>query len=456
MKPVFVELDQDYRTVIDHFCRIPGTVFLDSSTSEGYSYLAFAPFMVMYGKGDQIILQFEDGHLEKTQGDPLKTLQAYLKRWELERHENLPNFQGGVAGYFGYDLLHQIENIGMPVVRDEINNPDMVLGFYDTVLAVNHQQNKSYLISTGLPGDVDSVRRSAAMEKAEALAAGLQKITPITQTEVPSLDWVARTGEEDFKDRVARTVRYIEEGDIYQANISLSYLAQLPQGYHPYDYYQKLRNINAAPFAAFMNFDDVYVLSASPERFLRIRNGTIEAQPIKGTRPRGKTEKEDQENLSDLIASQKDQAENLMIVDLLRNDLSKVCREKTVNVKALSEAKSFTKVHHLVSTLEGQLRSDTDAIDVLRAMFPGGSITGVPKIRAMQIISELEKYTRSTYCGSVGYISFNGNTDLNIAIRTLSVKGRHIKASAGGGITALSDPQDEYEEAMSKLQGLLL
>ncbi len=455
MKPIFIEIDTDFQVIADHLAHIPGTIFLDSC-GDGYSYLSFSPFMVMYAKNNQMIFQFDDGHTEKIEGDPFRTLQAYLKRWRLETCEGMPSFQGGICGYFGYDLLHQLESIGFPLVRDEISNPDMILGFYDTVLARDHKSEKTYLISTGLPGDSEGVRRQEARKKATVLAQSFTQIPKRKTTSPPAIVWQHKWSKDDFIHSVKRTIRYIEEGDIYQANISMSYLGALSKDFHPYDYYQKMKIKNPAPFSAFVNFDDVYVLSASPERFIKIRNDQVLTSPIKGTRPRGKTKQQDKDFLKELLESDKDRAENLMIVDLLRNDLAKVCRPHSIKVKEFASPNSFAKVHHLISHVEGHLNPDMDAVDVLRAVFPGGSITGVPKVRAMQIISELEQYGRGVYCGSIGYISFNGDADLSIAIRTLEAKGTKIKTSAGCGITALSNPDEEYEEALSKLQGLLI
>jgi para-aminobenzoate synthetase component 1 len=250
-------------------------------------------------------------------------------------------------------------------------------------------------------------------------------------------------------------IDYIYAGDIYQANLSQRFQTILPEGDSPFALYQRLRRLNPAPFAAYLNFGDIVIASASPERFLQLRGGWVETRPIKGTRPRGATPVEDKAHARELLASEKDRAENVMIVDLLRNDLSRVCRDHTVTVPELCVLESYATVHHLVSTVVGQLNPGATAIDLLRATFPGGSITGAPKIRAMEIIAALEPTQRGPYCGSIGYVGFDGNIDSSITIRTYAIKNNVVTFQAGGGIVADSDPAAEYEETLTKAGALM-
>jgi para-aminobenzoate synthetase component 1 len=252
---------------------------------------------------------------------------------------------------------------------------------------------------------------------------------------------------------VQRIKDYIESGDIYQVNLTMRFTARCQL--RPFETYQLLRRINPAPFAAYLDFGQGHILSSSPERFVQIRNRRVQTRPIKGTRPRGKTPAEDLANRQELADSPKDQAELLMIVDLERNDLGKVCKPATVEVTELFKLETYATVYHLVATVEGELEDDLDAIDCIKALFPGGSITGAPKIRAMEIIDELEPVQRGIYTGAIGYIGFDGQTDFNIAIRTIILTEDHAFFSAGGGVVWDSDPHMEYEEIMHKSKALL-
>ena len=245
---------------------------------------------------------------------------------------------------------------------------------------------------------------------------------------------------------------YILEGDIFQANIAQRFRAACPARFDPLAFYERLRAINAAPFAAFLDFGDIAVASSSPERFLKVQGTRVETRPIKGTAPRSSDPAEDAKALGTLLASEKDRAENVMIVDLLRNDLSRVCRPHSVEVPVLCGPESYASVHHLVSVVTGELAPGKDALDLLAAAFPGGSITGAPKVRAMQIIAELERVPRGVYCGAIGYFGFDGAMDTNIAIRTVVFRNREASVHAGGGITLLSDPAAEYDETLAKVR----
>ena len=258
---------------------------------------------------------------------------------------------------------------------------------------------------------------------------------------------------EGYLKAVEAVREYIKAGDIFQANLSQRFEADMPVP--PYELYRRLRRINPAPFAGYLNFDGVAVVSASPERFLRLQKGVVETRPIKGTRPRGKDRGEDERLALELVQSIKDKAEHMMIVDLERNDLGRVCRYGTVRVSELMALEKYSTVFHLTSTIEGHLRPGKSAIDLLKATFPGGSITGAPKVRAMEIIDELEPTRRSVYTGSIGYIGFDGGLDLNIVIRTILVKGGRAYFQVGGGVVYDSDPEGEYIETLDKARALI-
>ena len=318
--------------------------------------------------------------------------------------------------------------------------PDMLFGFYDTVFTFDHAAHEATLTAP-------SERRAAAALARLANPPGLPA--------PPSLHWHAATARETHMDRVEKTLRYIAAGDIYQANIAATFEAARPKDLDPATLYLKLRAKSPAPFGAYIDCGHgCAILSASPERFIHLHeNGAIETRPIKGTRPRSADPQADAALAADLQSSAKDRAENLMIVDLLRNDLARAATG--VTVPELFALESFAHVHHLVSTIRATLKPGLGAVDLLRAAFPGGSITGAPKLRAMDIIAELERHARGPYCGSAAWLGFDGAMDSNILIRTITVAADRIVAQAGGGIVADSDPQAEWEEVLVKIMPLL-
>ena len=389
----------------------------------------------------------------------------------------LPPFQGGAAGYVAYDWGLTLERLPAPRY-DDLGLPDLVLGLYDWVIAWDHESSRAWLISTGIPERSVDTRRSRAASRAAAVKEWLagpsgralaspDQVVALTPPRPFALSypvdrlWWPKTFElrssftrSEYLDAVSRVREYIFAGDIFQANLSQRFEAAIDES--AWSFYSRLRRRNAAPFAAFLDFPDVTVVSASPERFLRVdAHGHVETRPIKGTRPRGFGPEHDAALGQALAESAKDRAENLMIVDLMRNDLSRVCAPHSVRVSELFSLESYATVHHLVSTVVGELSPGTDAIDLLRAAFPGGSITGAPKLRAMEVIAELEPSRRGVYCGAIGYWSVTGALDTSIAIRTAVVQDGRVYFSAGGGIVADSDPGQEYMETLDKARAMI-
>ncbi|HEY0777616.1 MAG TPA: aminodeoxychorismate synthase component I, partial [Gemmatirosa sp.] len=379
----------------------------------------------------------------------------------------------GAAGYLAYEWSRTLERL--PAARyDDLALPDVVIGVYDWVLAWDHAAKCAWIISTGLPetGAAARTRRAAQrltfirdrLARAPGVPAPVRGASP-TVAAAPSFAVDGSWGEPPlalrssftraaYVDAVARVREYILAGDIFQANLSQRFEA--PLGEPPWAVYQRLRARNAAPFAAYVDFPEATILSASPERFLRVDPaGRVETRPIKGTRPRGDSPEHDAALGRALVESAKDRAENLMIVDLMRNDLSRACAPGTVRVPELFALEQYATVHHLVSTVIGELAPGADAFDLMRAAFPGGSITGAPKVRAMEIIAELEPSARGVYCGAIGYWSATGATDTSIAIRTAVARGGRLYFSAGGGIVADSDPEGEYGETLDKARGMV-
>ncbi len=441
-----------------------------------FSFLAADPCTVVRSKGRSTEIRHQgDDRWRPATGDALSVARGLMPSRPLPPIAGIPPFQGGLAGYIGYDWGAVLERL--PAARyDDLHIPDVMLGLYDWVIAWDHVQGRAWLVSTGLPesGDAQvqrarerirlvrdrlSGRRDGGAKPSPSVPAETSAAPPtypVSEMESASPIGLRSTfTHRGYLDAVARVREYIVAGDIFQANLSQRFQSRLPES--PFDLYRRLRQRNPAPFSAYLDYGDLHILSASPERFLRLepKRREVETRPIKGTRPRGLGPMHDAALGRALAESQKDRAENVMIVDLLRNDLSRVCRPGSVRVPELFALEHHPTVHHLVSTVIGELDPDADAIDLIRAAFPGGSITGAPKVRAMEIIAELEPTQRGVYCGSIGYISATGAMDTSIVIRTYLVIRGEVYFQAGGGIVADSDPELEYRETLDKARGLI-
>ncbi len=422
----------------------PYSLFFDSARPEHpnnrYSFLCWHPFETIEAKDGTVHITNAENSFTYS-ADPFKIVRDRLALWGEDRKRNphLPPFQGGVAGFFGYDLGRQIEK--MPsLAKTDSSMPDMAIGLYDKVIAYDHAKGTANLL-------IHASDEAAALVQKSYIEKIVQEKAYIPALEKSSLNWTTRKTNSQYCADIEKTIDYIYAGDIFQANISRRFQSRLPQNFDSYAHYCHLRKINAAPFSTFMNFGDLKLASASPERFLSVTNRSVETRPIKGTLPVTQP-------ATDLLNSEKDRAENAMIVDLLRNDLSKVCEDHSIDVTDLFGIETFEGLHHMVSTIKGTLRADQTPIDLLRACFPGGSITGAPKIRAMQIIEEIEPDRRGPYCGAMGYVGFDGTMDTNIAIRTLVYNKDTVSLQTGGGITAESVPAKELDETLVKAQKL--
>ncbi len=420
-----------------------------------YSFMGSDPFLVLRSRGDELtIIRGEE--TEVRQGNPFDAVGELLEVYSLDGSPAGIPFVGGVVGYFSYDLCHFIERLPATAV-DDFDLPECYLAFYDTIMAFDHFEGRAYLVSTGFPELEEDKRKRRAEEKLKELKDRVLS-TPERSLIQPSvagagLVLTSNFSREQYLEAVAAAREYICAGDIFQVNLSQRFEADLTIS--PYELYQRLRRINPAPFASYLDFDGISVVGASPERFLKVRGDRVETRPIKGTRPRGKTETEDSALARELLSSVKDRAENVMIVDLERNDIGRVCRYGTVKVTELAILETYPTVFHLTSTVEGQLCPGKSRIDLLKATFPGGSITGAPKVRAMEIIDELEPTRRSVYTGSIGYLSFGGDMDVNIVIRTILAKKGRAYFQVGGGIVYDSEPEAEYQETLDKARALI-
>jgi para-aminobenzoate synthetase component 1 len=470
----------------ERFADLPYRLFLDSATPGTrlgrYSFVTADPVAIVQSKGARTeIRNARGGASRAVEGDVLVHIEEMVGPHRRDPLNGLPPFQGGAAGYLAYDWGRVLEHIPENQYED-LGLPDAVFGIYDWVIAWDHLQSRAWLISTGIPEVEDAARSRRAKERAAQVIARLEgggvqpergadqgsraadrrdrRPPPSHPVEGgwwdPRLDVRSSFTHRGYLDAVARVREYILAGDIFQANLSQRFEAALIES--PWALYRRMRIRNAAPFAAFLETPELSVVSASPERFLRVdASGHVETRPIKGTMPRGFGPEHDGLLGQALSESAKDRAENLMIVDLMRNDLSRVCRPGSVRAPELFALEHYATVHHLVSTVVGELATGCTALDLLRAAFPGGSITGAPKVRAMEIIAELEPSQRSLYCGSIGYYSVTGALDSSIAIRTvIAPAGRdRVYFGAGGGIVADSDPEQEYRETLHKARGMI-
>ncbi len=466
---------------------LPYPVLLDSAVDPvrlgRFSFLTADPVAVITGKNGRTTLHDPaagDGRVVAE--DPLHLTRTLLAPHRRDPVPGLPPFQGGAAGYVGYEYGAWLERLPSPRF-DDLDIPDVTLGIYDWVLAWDHEAGRAWLIATGIPERDPPARAIRARSRLEAIRTRLDgPPLPAAAMHRPA-SAAAAPGErapgerapserapshpvpghpalrssfarDEYLAAVARVRDYIHAGDIFQANLS----QRLEASYagDPWSLYRALRVTNPAPFAAYLEAPGLAIASASPERFIRADvDGRVETRPIKGTSPRGIGPEHDAHLARALTESEKDRAENLMIVDLLRNDLSRVCRPGTVRAPELFALEHYSTVHHLVSTVVGTLADGVDAFDLLRAAFPGGSITGAPKVRAMEIIAELEPSRRGVYCGAIGYASVTGAADSSVVIRTYLVRHGRAYFSVGGGIVADSEPESEYQETLDKARALI-
>ncbi|MCL5291901.1 MAG: aminodeoxychorismate synthase component I [Actinobacteria bacterium] len=436
-------------------------IFLDSSLVDGrlgrYSVIGYSPFMIAYSHDGVTIVKTKTTSTRSIK-NPFRVFGDLLKGFSCQRQigDELPPYLGGGIGYISYDAGRLIERLPS-IAMDDRRVPDFFFGFYDAFAVFDLVSNGAYLVAFVKPGE----QREAARKRLEGLARTLSKKPVYRHRAI-----VARKNRLEstftkaaYLKAVAKTKDYIKEGDIFQVNLSQRFT--LPSYGNPYDLYYRLRQTNPAPFSAFLDFGEFSVASSSPERFIRATMNQVETRPIKGTRPRSASPDEDEALALELLSSEKDSAEHVMIVDVERNDFGRVCVPGSVKVTELMRLESYATVHHLVSTVVGRLSPGNGPAEVLEASFPGGSITGAPKIRAMERIEELEPVRRGIYTGSIVYCGFDGYMDSSIAIRTFVASRPRFSTEGpldfhvGGGIVADSDPEAEYQETLDKAKGLM-
>ncbi len=490
--PIYLELPfKEPASVFGSLCSSKGILLESMKGPEAisrYSFIIPAPLMELRLKNGIMKISFKDEgnktlalDLNRMGKRPLTFLMELMSHYPQQSSRRLPPFMGGLVGLVSYDFVHYLERLPCTVTDDQ-EIPDIHFYLTGTLLAFDHIERTAHAVSA--PGAMEIFKTLCKkMEKGESvsqrLSLPMDEVNPAYERAVESvihlseqyrlvpestdfslprkkrsLDICYETGRVEYVEIVNRAKNYIHQGDIFQANLSQRISADMV-GRDPFRLYSILRKINPSPFAFYADFGDYQIASSSPERLVRLRADIAETRPIAGTRPRGLTRTDDNRLRADLLLNEKERAEHIMLIDLERNDLGKVCRYGTVEVNELMVTESYSHVIHIVSNVRGVIAPGRNAFSLLRAAFPGGTITGVPKVRCMEIIDELEKTARGPYTGSFGYIGFTGDMDINIIIRTFLIKGDTAFVQAGAGIVADSEPEREYLETLKKAEALL-
>lgn len=478
--PLYAEIPYLHPHLVYKSMSAPNSFLLESIKGSmkiaRYSFIGFDPYAVFKVKNGCIEIETHlyppllKGELKEDENKnisnkPLSTLRELVTSYKQIPLEHLPPFQGGAVGVLSYDFVHYLERLSNNTT-DDLNLPDAHFLLVDKLIAFDHHKKKCWIIicpgARNSKGEKDNW--SEKYDKAEYEIHKIMSLVNTHQSLVQTNDQCQMTNnqieiiyemkKDEYMDIVKRAKEYIAAGDIFQANLSQRVSAYIGDT-SCWNLYRTLSSINPAPFAAYMDFGDYQIVSSSPERLLKVRDGVIETRPIAGTRPRGKDCEEDELMRADLLLNEKERAEHIMLVDLERNDLGRVSDYGSVRVDELMITEDCSHVIHIVSNVTGVIADGKDCFDAIKAAFPGGTITGVPKIRCMEIINELEPVRRGLYTGSIGYVSFSGDMDLNIIIRTFIIKGKKAYVQAGAGIVADSDPEREYYETLKKAEALI-
>jgi len=463
--PVYRDILTDFETPLSAFKKIDksGYSFLLESVEGGerlarYSMLGSDPSLIFSSSGKRITVK--EGPSSKsfvTDKDPIEELKKILLRYKFVSVKGLPRFCGGLVGFFGYDIVRFIEDIP-DRNRDDLKLPDSVFMLTDTLLIFDHVDHKIKVVSNvHLNGDAGKCY-DRAVKQIDRIVDYLKRPLPDDKSchaakgkRAPAIK--SNFTKSGFENVVRKAKEYIKKGDIIQT--VLSQRLSIGINCEPFELYRALRSINPSPYMYYLKLKDFYIVGSSPEIMVRCENGLVEVRPIAGTRPRGYGEKEDKTLIKDLLDDPKERAEHIMLVDLGRNDIGRVCEYRSVKVSELMTIEKYSHVMHIVSDVSGKLKKGKDIFDVMRATFPAGTVTGAPKVRAMEIIEELENIRRGPYAGSVGYFSFSGNLDTCITIRTIVIKDKTAYVQAGAGIVADSVPEKEYQETLNKARALI-
>src|SRR5215471_1132878 len=472
--PVYAEVAADLDTPLSAFLRLrPGPyAFLLESVEGGekwarYSFLGSEPSMVFTAKGKRLSVRYADGRVENLEAEsPFAALRELLGRFQPVAVPGLPRFQGGAVGYVSYDMVRHVEELPR-LATDDLKLPDAVFLFTDSLLVFDNLRHRLLVIGNAHITDRDPAALDRAYDEAATrIAALLEKLgrpaRPPAPLTVPAVEPLLAMGEEGFgstmdettfMDRVRQAKEYIAAGDAYQIVVARRLDTELHAD--PFTVYRALRSINPSPYLFFLRLGKTSIVGSSPEVLVRMEDGRVEERPIAGTHPRGKNEMDDERLAGEMQSDPKERAEHVMLVDLGRNDVGRVSEIGSVEVTELMVVERYSHVMHIVSNVVGRLRDGLDAFDAFAATFPQGTVSGAPKIRAMEIIDELETVRRGIYAGAVGYFSYTGNTDTAIALRTLLVKNNRVYIQAGGGVVADSDPGAEFEESVNKARAMV-
>jgi anthranilate synthase component 1 len=464
--PVWKEVLLDTETPVSAFRKIGGSqyAFLLESVEGGenvgrHSFVGSEPFAVFSSKGDTVTVSREGRQRTLRLGageDPLTALKGLLSEYTFVPVEGLPRFCGGAVGFIGYDVVRFFEHLPERG-NDDLNLPDCVLVLTDTCLIFDHAFHRGKVLSNALVNGSPDQAYDEAVRKIEALSARLAAPSPAVPAPRPrpnDMRLTTNLSREDYEAMVASAKEYISAGDVIQ--VVLSQRMSRPVAANPFDIYRALRSLNPSPYMYYLTYGDVKIIGSSPERLVSVQDGEVVTRPIAGSRPRGATQEEDEALAAELLADEKERAEHIMLLDLGRNDLGRVCRYGTVVADEQMVIEKYSHVQHIVSNVRGRIRADRDPFDVLRACFPAGTLSGAPKVRAMEIIEELEPTRRGPYGGVIGYFSFSGNMDTAITIRTIVCTNGTAHMQVGAGIVADSVPSREYEECVSMKGGALL
>ena len=465
--PVYKEILADMETPVSAFQKIAMNAeyaYLLESVEGGenlgrYSFLGSNPFIIFRGKGN-VVEVIRDGMVERFNGvDPLMHLLGFMNEFHPARVAELPGFFGGAVGYIGYDYVRCIENIP-DANLDEIGLPDVLFVITDTMLVFDHVRHTIKVIANVWLRD-DNIEKAyqEAMEKIAAIIEKLKQplpakneIFPVGDI-IPEIDIQSNVTKHEFVDNVLRAKEYIASGDVFQVVLSQRFSTAVKAD--ALSLYRALRWVNPSPYMFLLKFGELSLIGSSPELLVSVEDGSVEARPIAGTRPRGGTKQEDEAYEKDLLSDPKELAEHVMLVDLGRNDIGRVCEYSSITLPEFEIIERYSHVMHMVTSVKGKLMQDKNYLDALRACFPAGTVTGAPKVRAMEIIDELEMSKRGAYAGCVGYFSFSGNMDTCITIRTMVMSEGKVFIQAGAGIVADSQPEKEYEETINKAKGML-
>ena len=465
--PVRHTFIDDVETPVSAFLKLrgEGPSFLLESAEQGrlgrFSFLGFRPRAILRWS-DGVLREWNDGAGPGSEperatevADPYGAVADYLARYRIAEPEKLPPFAGGAVGFFGYDLVRTVETKLGPPNPDPVGLPDMALMISDALVAFDHQRHEVTVIANAFveDGGIEAAYERAAATIAEVRAKLKQPVPPVEPCDPgPGVEFESNMPRERFEANVARIVEYVRAGDAFQVVPSQRFSADVPV--EAFSIYRGLRVVNPSPYMYFLDFGDFEIAGASPEPLVKVTGDRVETRPIAGTYPRSGDDEEDRRRAERLLADPKERAEHVMLVDLGRNDLGRVCEYGSVEVENFMAVETYSHLMHIVSSVAGRLRPDVGPMDVLRSTLPAGTLSGAPKVRAMEIIDELEPVKRGSYGGAVGYLSYTGDLDTAIHIRTVVVKDGRAYIQAGGGTVADADPAYEYNESLNKAKAV--